>query len=175
MIAQERRERRKIRSRWSTRLTRHLRKEEEIVRCRYCDLIREENEAISTFPFRLNGTTAQEDEHVLYFPEDATTLLQKRIQRIHANECMSINKRTREERKLTMQNLFVEIDGIHIHRRTHCAHLLPSRRWHLGRFVASNLLGLERRLVGLQNGVGCCFAIVNVEVVVVGSRENVPA
>lgn len=71
-----------------------------------------------------------------------------------------------------MQNLLVEIYRLDVNRLARGA-LAPLGDRLVHPLVPPNLLGLESRLVRLQHRVRRCFSIVNVEIVVVRSREDV--
>lgn len=84
-----------------------------------------------------------------------------------------LGQRKRQSLERTMQNLLLEVDrrGVDNGLAVALCSLCCSRLL----LVAANLLGLKRRLVRLENSVGSGVAIVDVEVVVVRSRKDMPA
>jgi len=71
-----------------------------------------------------------------------------------------------------VKNLLVEVERVQLHGIPQC----PWTRFHPGfGHWSANLLGLERRLVRLQDDVIECVGIEYPEVVVVRPRQHVPA
>lgn len=69
-------------------------------------------------------------------------------------------------------NLLPEINPFRLHLILLAS--LPSLTLCLSTATATNLLGLERRLVSLENGIVLSVDVVDPEVVVIRSRQNLP-